>query len=64
MKALVVDPGVAGSARVEDVADAEIAPGEVPVRILEVGMCGTDREIVHGLFGVAPEGEAQLVLGH
>jgi threonine dehydrogenase-like Zn-dependent dehydrogenase len=32
--------------------------------VLEVGVCGTDREIVHGLFGIAPEGEDALVLGH
>jgi glucose 1-dehydrogenase len=64
MKALVVEPGVAGSARVEDVPALELAAGEVPVRVLEVGMCGTDREIVHGLFGVAPEGRPLLVLGH
>src|SRR2546430_4635394 len=38
--------------------------GEVPIRVLEVGVCGTDREIAHGLFGVAPEGESTLVLGH
>ncbi|MBV8064222.1 MAG: alcohol dehydrogenase catalytic domain-containing protein [Actinobacteria bacterium] len=63
MKALVVEPGVAGSARVEDV-DAHVAEAEVPVRVLELGMCGTDREIVEGLFGVAPEGEDFLVLGH
>ena len=63
MKALVVEPGVAGSARVEDVHTG-VADGEVPVRVLEVGMCGTDREIVEGLFGVAPEGEDLLVLGH
>ena len=61
MKALVVEPGRAGSARV---ADVSAAPGEVPVRVLEVGVCGTDREIVHGLFGVAPDGEDILVLGH
>jgi glucose 1-dehydrogenase len=36
----------------------------VPVHVLEVGVCGTDREIVHGLFGVAPDGEDVLVLGH
>ena len=29
--------------------------GEVLVRTLEVGVCGTDREISEGLFGVAPE---------
>jgi threonine dehydrogenase-like Zn-dependent dehydrogenase len=38
--------------------------GEVLVRTLEVGVCGTDREISEGLFGVAPEGEPLLVLGH
>ena len=34
------------------------------VRTLEVGVCGTDREISEGLFGVAPEGDDLLVLGH
>jgi glucose 1-dehydrogenase len=63
MKALVVEPGRAGSARV---ADMPVAAGdhEVSVRVLEVGVCGTDREIVHGLFGIAPDGEDLLVLGH
>jgi threonine dehydrogenase-like Zn-dependent dehydrogenase len=36
----------------------------VLVRTLEVGVCGTDREISEGLFGIAPEGEPLLVLGH
>ncbi|HEX3054765.1 MAG TPA: alcohol dehydrogenase catalytic domain-containing protein [Gaiellaceae bacterium] len=64
MKALVVEPGRAGTARVEDMPAPAIAAGEVPVRVLEVGVCGTDREIVHGLFGVAPDTEDLLVLGH
>jgi threonine dehydrogenase-like Zn-dependent dehydrogenase len=34
------------------------------VRPLEVGVCGTDREISQGLFGIAPDGEGTLVLGH
>jgi glucose 1-dehydrogenase len=32
--------------------------------VLEVGVCGTDREISHGLFGIAPVQGEQLVLGH
>jgi glucose 1-dehydrogenase len=36
----------------------------VLLRPLEVGVCGTDREISEGLFGVAPDGEQRLVLGH
>ena len=32
--------------------------------MLEVGVCGTDREIDHGVFGIAPEHEETLVIGH
>jgi len=64
VQALVTEPGVADSARVEDVPEVQPRAGEVPLRVLEVGVCGTDREIAHGLFGAAPEGESKLVLGH
>jgi glucose 1-dehydrogenase len=64
MLALVTEPGVAHSTRVEEVAPVDVREGEVRVRILEIGVCGTDREISHGLFGAAPEGESMLVLGH
>jgi threonine dehydrogenase-like Zn-dependent dehydrogenase len=36
----------------------------VLVRTLEVGVCGTDREISEGHFGVPPDKESLLVLGH
>jgi threonine dehydrogenase-like Zn-dependent dehydrogenase len=62
--ALVVDPGTPHSARVEEVPAVESRSGEVLLRTLEVGVCGTDREIAEGLFGAAPEGERSLVLGH
>ncbi len=64
MQALLVRPGAAGSAHVEEVAAVEAGAGEVLLRTLEVGVCGTDREISQGLFGVAPPGEETLVLGH
>jgi glucose 1-dehydrogenase len=64
MQALVVRPGEAHSTRVSDVPPPPVQDGEVAVRTLEVGVCGTDREISEGLFGVAPEGEDVLVLGH
>ncbi len=63
MQALVTEPGVAGSARIEDVAEPAVS-GAVLVRVVEVGVCGTDREIVAGHFGVAPAHRAALVLGH
>jgi glucose 1-dehydrogenase len=64
VQALVTQPGQTGTTRVEDVQAVEAREGEVLVRTLEVGVCGTDREISEGLFGVAPEDESLLVLGH
>ena len=64
MLALVTQPGQTHTTHVEDVPAVEGREGEVLVRTLEVGVCGTDREISEGLFGVPPEGEPLLVLGH
>jgi glucose 1-dehydrogenase len=62
--ALVTQPGRTHTTRVADVPAVEAREGEVLVRTLEVGVCGTDREISEGLFGVPPEDEPLLVLGH
>jgi threonine dehydrogenase-like Zn-dependent dehydrogenase len=40
------------------------SPTQVKLRILEVGVCGTDREICHFRHGTVPEGSEFLVLGH
>jgi threonine dehydrogenase-like Zn-dependent dehydrogenase len=62
--ALVTQPGRTHTTRVEDVPAVEAREGEALVRTLEVGVCGTDREIAEGLFGIPPENESLLVLGH
>jgi glucose 1-dehydrogenase len=62
--ALVTQPGHTHTTHVEDVPAVEAREGEVLVRTLEVGVCGTDREISEGLFGIAPKDEPLLVLGH
>jgi threonine dehydrogenase-like Zn-dependent dehydrogenase len=64
MRALTVAPGVAHSARVEDIAEPPVSDGSVLVRMLALGVCGTDREIVSGQYGWAPPGEQRLVIGH
>jgi threonine dehydrogenase-like Zn-dependent dehydrogenase len=64
MRALTVAPGVANSARLEDVAEPSSSDGAVLVRTLALGVCGTDREIVSGAYGSAPPGEDRLVIGH
>ena len=64
MQALVVTPGAPSSTRVAEVDVPVPAAGQVPVRVLDVGLCGTDREIIDGDYGWAPPGEERLVLGH
>ncbi|MBL8239712.1 MAG: alcohol dehydrogenase catalytic domain-containing protein [Bryobacterales bacterium] len=39
-------------------------PGQVRLRLLECGVCGTDRGIADFEFGAPPPGERNLILGH
>ena len=64
MQALVTDPRTPHSTRVAEVPSPRTGGDAVLIRPLEVGVCGTDREISEGLFGVLPDGAEQLVLGH
>lgn len=41
-----------------------LSPTQVALRIREIGVCGTDREIAAGAHGDPPEGERYLVVGH
>src|SRR5262245_61163788 len=43
---------------------AEPGPGEVLCRTLELGVCGTDRDILHSAAPWTPAGEDRLILGH
>ena len=64
MKALAVFPANR-DARLIDHPEPRIAsPTEVKVRVLDVGVCGTDREIVNFQYGTPPEGFDYLVIGH
>ncbi len=64
MKAISISPG---NTRVDlvDLPEPEIAePDQIKMRILEVGICGTDRDQVRGGHAAAPEGSPFLVIGH
>jgi glucose 1-dehydrogenase len=61
---LVTRPGRARTTEVTELADPRPGPGELLLRTVEVGVCGTDREISEGTFGVAPDGSERLLLGH
>ena len=64
MKAITVEPKVAGSARLEDVPEPDPGNGTIVVEAIAVGVCGTDVEIAEGKYGWAPAGKPRLILGH
>lgn len=64
MRALTTIPGRPDSARMEERTDPSPATGSVLIESLAIGICGTDREILAGRYGVAPIGEERLILGH
>jgi glucose 1-dehydrogenase len=64
MKAITVQPLVAGSVRVEDVPEPDESTGSILVEAVAVGICGTDVEIASGEYGWAPPGRERLILGH
>jgi threonine dehydrogenase-like Zn-dependent dehydrogenase len=64
MKAVAVLPGKKEVALLDHFAPDVSSAGQVRVRTIEVGICGTDREICSFAYGTPPEGSDYLVLGH
>ncbi len=58
MKAVLYD--AATSYRIADVPTPEPGPGEVLIKVIQVGVCGTDLHIHHGEFGA----RFPLIPGH
>jgi len=64
VKAVVVTPKEPNSGRVQEVPTPEPASDQALVEVIEVGICGTDLEILAGDYGEAPPGDDYLILGH
>lgn len=64
MRAITVNPKVKGSIRMIDADKPSPGPGEALVRVIRVGLDGTDREIGSALYGEAPGGSDRLIVGH
>ncbi len=64
MKALAITPKKAYSAKIIDVPLPAFNDNEVLVKVLEAGVCTTDREIYAGLYGEAPQNGPYLIMGH
>jgi glucose 1-dehydrogenase len=64
MKAVAVFPAER-QVRVVDHPEPTItSPTQAKMRVLDVGVCGTDREIVSFQYGTPPEGFDYLIIGH
>lgn len=64
MRALTVHPPNPNSVELHDVPEPPEASGALLVAALALGVCGTDREIIAGEYGEAPEDHERLILGH
>jgi len=68
MKAVAVIPGTPNSIHLREVAEPRLdsIPGGrgVLVKVLQVGVDGTDKEINAAEYGAAPNGDDYLILGH
>ena len=64
MKAVAVDTTRRRVALIEARTPALRRPTAVRLRVLDVGICGTDREVAAFHYGTPPRGTDQLVLGH
>ncbi len=64
MKAIVLIPGTTSLRLVDRPEPSITSPEEVKLKVLQVGICGTDREEASGGRAEAPPGETELVIGH
>lgn len=64
MKAVAVFPRERAVRVIDTPEPVLTAPDQVKLRTLEVGVCGTDREICGFHYGLPPEGSDHLVIGH
>ena len=64
MKAIALVPGTTDVHLVERPEPTIQKPDEVKLKVLEVGICGTDRELASGGRAFAPSGEKELIIGH
>lgn len=64
MRALTIVPGQNNSASVQDVPEPPASDGSILVRALDIGICGTDFELITAQYGWPPPGSDHLILGH
>ena len=64
MKAVAVVPGKREFGLIQQEEPKVLSPSQVKLRMLDIGICGTDKEICAFQYGTPPPGSEQLVIGH
>lgn len=64
MRAVAVFPDERQIRLVDHPEPGIVSSSQLKVRVLEVGLCGTDREIASFRYGTPPEDSPYLVIGH
>jgi glucose 1-dehydrogenase len=64
MKAVAVFPGTREVTIIEREAPRITQPDQVELRMLDIGICGTDKEICSFEYGTPPAADDFLVIGH
>jgi len=64
MKAVAVKPGKKSVGIIDQPEPRISTPTDVKLRMIEAGVCGTDKEICAFEYGTPPNGSDQLVIGH
>jgi len=64
MKAIAVFPAKKETKLIDHALPEITKSTEIKIRILEVGICGTDKDICAFQYGTPPVGSDYLVIGH
>ena len=64
MKALALIPGTTDLQLIDRPEPQISMPTQVKIKMMQVGICGTDREEAAGGRADAPEGQKELIIGH
>jgi threonine dehydrogenase-like Zn-dependent dehydrogenase len=64
MRAIAVTPARKEVSIIDRPEPKIVTPSDVKLRMLEAGVCGTDKEICAFEYGTPPAGDPQLVIGH
>ena len=64
MKTVAVTPRVRNSMAVRDAPEPQLGERDALIKVIRVGICGTDMEIKAGEYGTAPLDSDHLIIGH